>query len=533
MTVYPLKCRIRNAGTGVTRVDVYDDIGAGGWFSDGVSAADFAGQLSGLRGALEVHVNSAGGDVFDGLAIMNTIRDHKGPVTTVVDGLAASIASVIVQAGQERIAQPGSMLMIHDAFGQAVGNASEMAKMAQTLDEVSANLASVYAGRSGKTQQAWRDAMKQETWYTAEEAVAAGLADKVGTGTAELPAAMDLAALGTVPGRIAAQLREMPVAVLERPQDAGARHDPMTGTHSHPHPAYGSQGGDALHSHEHTHDGDANHSHSHAEPEGDGAQDAAAGQDCPTCKGTGKIDEGHRQCPDCGGTGKKAAAAALTAEEVLALIRHELQAAAGKPGTHGDHEKWDPDGDGDCDACPEGDTDHDYWTAAGEQLKDVPGKPMEDRAALLAEIRAAVREELAGLATFLGAAVDNSDWDASKAWSAGADSDDPAAFYAGICAGKKAGDKSTQAAWALPYKYTPSSPPNAAGVRNALARLDQTEGLTNKAEAKATLQAAMKKVNPDWEPEDSAGDGPGDETNTDLSGADLEQIRSALRGAFA
>ena len=101
----------------------------------------------------------------------------------------------------------------------------------------------------------------------------------------------------------------------------------------------------------------------------------------------------------------------------------------------------------------------------------------------------------------LNADVDNSPWDASKAWSAGADSDDPAKFYAGICAGRKAGDPKTQAAWALPYKYSPSSPPNAAGVKNALARLPQTEGLTNADEAKATLQKAMKAVNPDYDPD--------------------------------
>ena len=120
-------------------------------------------------------------------------------------------------------------------------------------------------------------------------------------------------------------------------------------------------------------------------------------------------------------------------------------------------------------------------------------------------------------------AADNSPWDASKAWHNGAEADDPAAFYAGICAGRKDGDKATQAAWALPYKYHPGDAPNAAGVKNALARLPQTEGLTNEAEAKATLQKAMKQVNPDYEPDDRAP--------TDLSGLDLEQIRAALRGA--
>jgi hypothetical protein len=97
------------------------------------------------------------------------------------------------------------------------------------------------------------------------------------------------------------------------------------------------------------------------------------------------------------------------------------------------------------------------------------------------------------------AAVDNSPWDAAKAWHNGAEADDPAAFYAGICAGKKAGDKSKQAAWALPYKYTPSSAPNAAAVRNALSRLPQTDDLTNKSEAQSLLESLMKKINPDYD----------------------------------
>ena len=98
------------------------------------------------------------------------------------------------------------------------------------------------------------------------------------------------------------------------------------------------------------------------------------------------------------------------------------------------------------------------------------------------------------------AEVDNSEWNADKAWHAGAESDDPAAFYAGICAGRKEGDPDKQSSWALPYRYSPSSAPNAAAVKNALARLDQTEGLTNKDAAKSKLEGLMKKINPDYEP---------------------------------
>ena len=79
--------------------------------------------------------------MWDGIAIASAIRDHQGPVTTVVDGLAASIASVIAQAGRKRVMAPGSMMMIHDAFGLCAGPASEMTAMAETLDKVSDNLA--------------------------------------------------------------------------------------------------------------------------------------------------------------------------------------------------------------------------------------------------------------------------------------------------------------------------------------------------------------------------------------------------------
>ncbi|QDN57382.1 head maturation protease, ClpP-related [Streptomyces sp. S1D4-20] len=209
--VRPLKARI-SAQAGVTRVDVYDDIGEGGWFSEGLTAKSFANQLAGLSGPLEVHINSGGGDVWDGISIKNAIETHNGSVTTVVDGIAASIASVIAQAGTERVMMPGSMLMIHEAFTYAAGNSAELAKTAATLDEVSANLAAIYARAAGGTAEQWRAAMKEETWYTADQAVEAGLTDRVGDGQAALPVGFDVAAFADVPGRIAAQLRTLPQA---------------------------------------------------------------------------------------------------------------------------------------------------------------------------------------------------------------------------------------------------------------------------------------------------------------------------------
>jgi ATP-dependent protease ClpP protease subunit len=227
-TVRPLKARISNATAGEpTRVDVYDDIGEGGWFSEGLTAKSFANTLSGVSGALEVHINSGGGDVFDGLAIKNALEAHSGPVTTVVDGIAASIASVIAMAGTERVMMPGSMLMIHDALSFAGGNAAELTKMAQTLDEVSDNLAGVYARAAGGMPEQWRAAMKEETWYTADQAVEAGLATRVGGAGAVLPVGFDVAAYRNLPGQIVAQLQRLPRAKAKAERVLGLESMPI------------------------------------------------------------------------------------------------------------------------------------------------------------------------------------------------------------------------------------------------------------------------------------------------------------------
>ena len=307
MNICPLKCLIRAEGA-VTRVDVYDDIGSD-FFGGGISASDFAGQLKTVRGALDVHINSGGGNVFDGVAIAEAIRAHKGRVTTVIDGLAASIASVIAQSGQERLMAPGSMMMIHDAWGYPdEPNEAGLLKMAATLGKVSDNLAAQYAQRAGGTAAAWREKMRAETWFTADEAVAAGLADGVTRDAAQLPEGLDLAAFTSVPGRIAAALRSMPRAVIV---NADGNHATMSGTHAHAHPAYGAQGDDAMHSHEHSHDGDASHGHEHYDPDGDGDDDSTA-----------EGDTDHDYVLPDGSPGPKA----LTAAEVRAVIREELRA---------------------------------------------------------------------------------------------------------------------------------------------------------------------------------------------------------------
>jgi ATP-dependent Clp endopeptidase proteolytic subunit ClpP len=158
------------------RLDIYDEIG---WF--GVTASAFVEELNGITAdAIELHINSPGGDVYDGIAIYNAILDHDAKVEVRVDGLAASAASFIAQAGDRVVMGRNSEMMIHDAIGLTVGNAADHRVMAEMLDGASDNLAAIYASRAGNGGvKSWRKRMEDETWYSAEEAVAAGLADAV------------------------------------------------------------------------------------------------------------------------------------------------------------------------------------------------------------------------------------------------------------------------------------------------------------------------------------------------------------------
>lgn len=507
-SIYPLKCRlVRNSGEpGVTRVDVYDDIGDYGWFG-GLSAQDFASQMAAISGDIECHINSGGGDVFDGVAIANALRNHKGGVTTVVDGIAASIASVIAQAGRDRVVQDGSMLMIHEPFSMCAGDAADMAKESEILDKVAGNLASIYADRAGGTPGKWRDEMRKETWYTAEEAVAAGLADRVGAAAAELPPGLDVAAFTSVPGRIAARLRSMPVAKApERPKDAAHPHD---GEHSHSHSAYGAADGDddGMHTHPHSHSGDGSHDHSHARPPASGSTGARPSGGDQSCEALG-----HQCCKD-------AAAGADLAALLTPEFREAVQkiAAAQGDGMHKGHKRVDPDGDGDCDACPEGDTDNDYWSEDGEPIRPLPDPDGDDTGVQTDAMGHRIR----------GAAVDESDWDGPAAMSAASKAGDPAAALSAICAGKREGDPKTQEAHALPHHKHPGDPPNRHGVSNAMSRLSSTEGLTNRDDAERHLKAHQAVMGGD------DGRDAGDSASTELTDEQYQQVLAALKGAAA
>ncbi len=161
--------RINAQADGPALVYLHDEIG---WF--GITAQDFLRDLAAVNGPVEVHINSAGGDVFDAYAIYNGLLARAG-VTTVVDGLAASSASVIAMAGEQRLAAKTSQLMLHDAWAGADGNAAAMTRLAARLETVSGQIADVYASTAGGTADYWRGLMQDETWFTAQQALDAGL----------------------------------------------------------------------------------------------------------------------------------------------------------------------------------------------------------------------------------------------------------------------------------------------------------------------------------------------------------------------
>lgn len=157
---------------------IYEPIGESVW-RDATSAKSIATQINALDvDEISVYINSPGGDAWDGLAIMNALRRHKATVTVTVDALAASAASVIVMAGDRIIMNRGAELMIHDVWTWASGNADDLREVASSLDKLSDSYASAYASRANGTREEFRAAMRAETWYSAEEAVAAGLADE-------------------------------------------------------------------------------------------------------------------------------------------------------------------------------------------------------------------------------------------------------------------------------------------------------------------------------------------------------------------
>ena len=158
-------------------IDLYGDVGD-------PAGIDPAKVVALLRNAPDVKVitvrlNSAGGNAFDGIAIMNALKDHPARVTVKVDGIAASAAALITLGADTVEIGDGAFVMVHNVTAAAFGNADDMRDMAKTMGKVNAELVDTIAKRCRKPVDVVRGWLDAETWFTGDEAVAAGLADKV------------------------------------------------------------------------------------------------------------------------------------------------------------------------------------------------------------------------------------------------------------------------------------------------------------------------------------------------------------------
>lgn len=156
-----------------------DDVIGEDFFGQGYTAKTLRDQLAGVDAESDItlRINSPGGSVFEAVAIRSQLADRQGSVNVRVDGVAASAASYIATIGERVEMSEGSMLMIHDPWSVVIGNSAEMRREAELLDKIGGSLSMAYVNKSGKSLEDITEAMAAETWFTAEEAVAFGLAD--------------------------------------------------------------------------------------------------------------------------------------------------------------------------------------------------------------------------------------------------------------------------------------------------------------------------------------------------------------------
>lgn len=182
-------------------IRLYDPIDSWGeWW--GMSAKEFAAAIDALPSnvdTIELLINCPGGEAFDGVAMLNVLRAHRARVVAVVQGIAASAAAFIACSADQTIMAPSSTLMIHNAWGVAIGDRNEMIDYAAMLEKLDGAQVEIFAAKSGKSADEIRQWMDDETFFTAAEAVEVGLADEIAsTSDATDPAPTALARLAPV-----------------------------------------------------------------------------------------------------------------------------------------------------------------------------------------------------------------------------------------------------------------------------------------------------------------------------------------------
>ncbi|WP_201319149.1 head maturation protease, ClpP-related [Paenibacillus sp. EPM92] len=176
-----MKWKMKKMQAKTAEIMIYGDISTYDWWGDEVTPQKFNDELKALGDVdeISVRINSNGGSVFAGVAIHSMLKRHSAKITVYVDGLAASIASVIAMAGDEIVMPNGSMLMIHNPWTIAMGNAKDFRKMADDLDAICSSMMDIYVARTGIDRDELTALLDVETWMSATQAVEKGFATRV------------------------------------------------------------------------------------------------------------------------------------------------------------------------------------------------------------------------------------------------------------------------------------------------------------------------------------------------------------------
>jgi len=166
---------IQNKADKTADIYIFDEIG-----TYGVTAQEFITDIKDLKDMpINLRINSLGGDVFDGMAMYNVIKRREAKTTVYIEGIAASIATIIALGADEVVMAENSLFMIHNAWGGTMGEAKDMRKSADTLDKISNELTDIYRKKTGLSYDALAEMMDEETWLNADEAYELGFIDTI------------------------------------------------------------------------------------------------------------------------------------------------------------------------------------------------------------------------------------------------------------------------------------------------------------------------------------------------------------------
>ena len=173
--------KFNNKGNNVGELMLYGDIASSTWWGDEITPKDFKADLDSLGDiqTLNIYINSDGGDVFAGQAIYSMLKRHSATKNVYIDGLAASIASLIAMAGDKIIMPANSMIMVHNPWTAAMGNSNDFRKLADDMDKIRESMLAVYEAKTGMKQEDIIPLLDLETWMTAQDALDNGFCDEI------------------------------------------------------------------------------------------------------------------------------------------------------------------------------------------------------------------------------------------------------------------------------------------------------------------------------------------------------------------